>query len=172
MNRWRIPIFEQKCLSGYRRLLVGLFVLLSPSSCMLYDDFDLSGDYRLGGGLYYDGINYELQDYQGSMKLTTSSYHVSYSLTFQKKNGDIINETREERGKYRYTSESERTVYGSNEKFWSGLIFFYPDTLQYPGAKSYGRKYEYLIKSKKLNLDSSSEYSTLGYYTELEWVQK
>jgi len=149
-------------------LILILLAWIGPSSCMLYDDFNMSGDYRLHSGTYYDGDTYDLENFEGTMKLGRSDYSVTYSFSFTDKHNNVITLTREEKGNYRHTSESERTVYGTNEKFWSGLMFFYPDTSETYG---YRMKYEYLIRSKKLILDSSFEYSIKGYYTELEWSE-
>jgi hypothetical protein len=154
-------------------LLVILLYLSSTSSCNLYNDFSLKGDYTLSTGLYYDGVMYPIEEITGTLTMGTSTYEMDYSVSFEKKSGEIINEVRNESGIYGYTSEAERTVYGTNEKFFSGLIFFYPDTINGPDTlESWSMKYEFLLKSKVLLLDGSGNFTEQGYYTELEWDQQ
>ena len=153
-------------------LVIALLFLVNPS-CNLYNDFNLAGDYDLSSGLYYDGVMYPLEDFSGALNMGTSTYEIDYTLSFENKSGEIVNEVRNESGTYGYTSEAERTVYGTNEKFFSGLIFFYPDTINGPDTlEPWSMKYEFLLKSKVLVLDGSGNFTEQGYYTELEWDRR
>lgn len=158
-----------KTTSGCRiQVLPGIILLLAvvTGGCGLYNDYNLKNKYRLAGGEYYDGRMRPLEVYEGILDLSTTTYTISYSFSFTRKDSTQISEARDESGMFNYTTEYETALFGADEKIFSGYIFFTPPEEM---GERWNRKYEYYNKSKFLLLDSYRNLPQDGYYVVLRW---
>lgn len=161
INKWILPV-------------IILFFFLFPAGCEFFRGFKLDGEYELSGGQYYDGILYDLNTFQGALSLKKSAYTLSYQLTFTKKDGQTISESKDETGSFSNTSEYQKSTYGPLGKYWTGIILFQPDSLLIPGSDTtvWQTNYEYYPSDKSLVLDASKDFNQKGYYTILNWARK
>ena len=161
ISKWILPVFV-------------LFLFLFPAGCEFFRGFKLDGEYELSGGQYYDGILYDLNTFQGTLSLKKSAYTLSYQLTFTKKNGQTISESKDETGNFSNTSENQKSTYGPTGKYWTGIILFQPDSLLIPDSDTtvWQINYEYYPSDKSLVLDASKDFNQKGYYTILNWARK
>jgi hypothetical protein len=149
-----------------------LFFFLIPTACEFFGGFNLDGNYDLSGGQYYDGLLYDLDTFEGTLSLKKSDYTVSYQLSFTKKNGQTITEIKDETGTFSNTAEYQKSTYGPTGKYWTGIIFFQPDSVsQSDSDSSWQLNYEYYPSDKSLILEDSREFSRKGYYTVLDWTK-
>ena len=145
-----------------------LLLFFLTGGCSLYNDYNLKGKYRLAGGEYYDGRMYPLEDFEGSLNLEITTYTVNYTISFTRKDSSAVSESREESGRFNYTTEYETAVFGTEGKVFSGYIFFTPSE---ESGEPWNMEYEYYKKDKVLTLDNYRYASQLGYYVILRWEE-